>query len=87
MATAKVTSKGQITIPAAIRAQLGLVPGTVLQFEGGLGFLKAKRVVDEKRMRSVLGCCHEAMKGVTWEEWVEQTRGRKALASDARRRR
>lgn len=32
MATAKVTSKGQITIPAEVRARLGLRPGSRLTF-------------------------------------------------------
>jgi AbrB family looped-hinge helix DNA binding protein len=32
MATAKVTSRGQITIPAQIRASLGLKPGDRLEF-------------------------------------------------------
>ena len=32
MATATVTSKGQITIPAAVRAQLELTPGSRLTF-------------------------------------------------------
>lgn len=35
----KVSSKGQITLPAEIREKLGLVPGTVIQFdlrEGGV---------------------------------------------------
>lgn len=32
---AKVTSKGQVTIPAAIRRQLGLKPGDHLRFEPG----------------------------------------------------
>lgn len=83
--TATITSKGQITIPAKIREELGLVPGTVLKFENSSGFLKAKKVIDEKRMRSVLGCCRDTMKGMTWERWVEQTRGRKMLTRDAHR--
>jgi AbrB family looped-hinge helix DNA binding protein len=32
MATAKVTSRGQITIPAQIRASLGLKPGDSVEF-------------------------------------------------------
>jgi AbrB family looped-hinge helix DNA binding protein len=30
--TATVTSKGQVTIPASVRAQLGIEPGTRLSF-------------------------------------------------------
>lgn len=32
MATATVTSKGQITIPAVVRASLGLEPGSRVEF-------------------------------------------------------
>lgn len=32
MTKAKVTTKGQVTIPKAIRAQLGLQPGDELEF-------------------------------------------------------
>jgi AbrB family looped-hinge helix DNA binding protein len=32
MATATVTSKGQITIPAKVREELGLKPGTLVTF-------------------------------------------------------
>jgi antitoxin PrlF len=32
MATATLTSKGQITIPAAVRAALGLEPGSRVEF-------------------------------------------------------
>ena len=33
IASAKVTSKGQITLPAKLRAELGLKPGDRLDFE------------------------------------------------------
>ena len=33
LAEATVSSKGQVTLPAAIRAQLGIETGTRLQFE------------------------------------------------------
>lgn len=29
----KISSKGQVTVPAQIRSKLGLQPGTVVQFE------------------------------------------------------
>ncbi|MDQ7843106.1 MAG: AbrB/MazE/SpoVT family DNA-binding domain-containing protein [Armatimonadota bacterium] len=29
----KISSKGQVTVPAEIRSKLGLRPGTVVQFE------------------------------------------------------
>jgi len=36
----KIFSKGQITVPAELRESLGLVPGTIVEFElcnGGAG--------------------------------------------------
>lgn len=29
----RISSKGQVTVPAAVREKLGLAPGTVIQFE------------------------------------------------------
>jgi AbrB family looped-hinge helix DNA binding protein len=45
MATAKVTSKGQITVPKGVRAKLGLAPGDELEFVEEEGqFVIRKRV-------------------------------------------
>ena len=39
MPTAKMTSKGQLTIPIEVRRSLGLVPGSRVDFtEDGIGF-------------------------------------------------
>lgn len=46
MATAKVTSKGQITVPKGVRTKLGLVPGDELEFVEEAG-----RFVIRKRLR------------------------------------
>ncbi len=42
MVTAKVTSKGQITIPKKIRDELGIQPGEEIGFEykGGVFYIK-----------------------------------------------
>jgi len=49
MPTAKVTSKGQITIPAEVREALDLTPGSRVQFvraaDGGYELLPASRSV------------------------------------------
>lgn len=44
MATAKVTSKGQITVPKGVRTKLGLAPGDELEFveEGGRFVIRKK---------------------------------------------
>ena len=48
MAAATLTEKGQIVIPANIRARYGLTPGTQLEFidDGGILRLIVKRRVD-----------------------------------------
>lgn len=43
---ATLTSKGQITIPLAIRKRLGLKPGHVLEFDENAPYLKATRAID-----------------------------------------
>jgi AbrB family looped-hinge helix DNA binding protein len=45
MAQAKITTKGQVTIPLAVRRRLGIGPGDEIEFrETKKGFLLAKRV-------------------------------------------
>ena len=44
-----VTSKGQVTIPKAVRDQLGLKPGTKVEFRAGVGGEIVLKRADEKR--------------------------------------
>jgi AbrB family looped-hinge helix DNA binding protein len=71
---ATLTSKGQITIPSAIRRRLGLEPGQVLEFDEEAPYLKAVPVFDEEAMRSLLGCSRNRL-GRTSDEWLDETRG------------
>ncbi len=71
---ATLTSKGQITIPIAIREKLGLKPGQILDFDPNAPFLKAVPVFDEDAMRSVLGCAKGRL-GRGAAKWLEETRG------------
>ena len=47
MLTAKITSKGQITIPKDVRDHLGLRPGERVQFEEKDGIFYLKRTARE----------------------------------------
>jgi AbrB family looped-hinge helix DNA binding protein len=51
---AKLTSKGQITIPQAIRTRLNLRPGDVLDFDETASVLVARRVIEPEKWRSSL---------------------------------
>jgi AbrB family looped-hinge helix DNA binding protein len=75
--TATITSKGQITIPVAIRERLGLKAGQKLEFDKSAPFLKAHRVIDEKKARTALGCAKDALPGHTAQSWLSETRGRR----------
>lgn len=58
MATATITSKGQVTIPVDVRKRLGLKPGDRIDFivdAGGEVRLRAKKVPIEK----LLGAFHK----------------------------
>lgn len=73
---ATVTSKGQITIPKALRDRLGLEPGQKIKFDGAAPCLTAHKVVDVKKAFALLGSKKHVMPGVTAEQWLSKTRGR-----------
>jgi AbrB family looped-hinge helix DNA binding protein len=72
---ATMTSKGQITLPATIRQKLGLTTGAVLDFDEGANHLKATKVADLNRMRSVIGIGREALADKNTRGWMEELRG------------
>jgi AbrB family looped-hinge helix DNA binding protein len=72
---ATVTSKGQITIPLAIRRKLKLHRGTVLEFDEEADYLKASKSADADRMRAVIGIAKKELAGKSIEEWMEMLRG------------
>jgi AbrB family looped-hinge helix DNA binding protein len=82
-----VTSKGQITIPQAIRKKLDLQPGTVLDFDDRADHLKATKRVDPARMRSVVGIGRSELAGKSVGEWLDELRGAVELPPGRRRRR
>jgi AbrB family looped-hinge helix DNA binding protein len=71
---ATLTSKGQITIPLAVRERLGLKPGHILDFDEEAPFLKAVPVFDEIEMRAVLGSARRHLK-TSSRQWLDETRG------------
>ena len=71
---ATMTSKGQVTIPIAIRQRLGLKTGQVLEFDEACHFIKAVPVFDEAEMHSVVGCAKGRL-GRSSRKWLDETRG------------
>ncbi len=75
MTKAKVTSKGQITIPKEVRERLGLRPGDEVEFvEEGEGIRMRKQVAESpfKRYRGHL----KQFAGCDPDELIEEMRGR-----------
>lgn len=74
MKTASVVSeKGQVTIPKRLREELGIAPGTALEFEVRGGRLVARRVVAEDPVAGLLGLGEK--RGVDVDAWLARARG------------
>jgi antitoxin PrlF len=52
----RVAERGQVTIPKALRDQLGVVPGTTLEFSEDHGRLIAVKVTPADPVAKVYGC-------------------------------
>jgi AbrB family looped-hinge helix DNA binding protein len=81
---ATLTSKGQITIPVAIREKLGLKPGDQIDFDENATILVGRRVVDpaewEQAMDSWRNASREVLQGHPWakistSELIDELRG------------
>jgi antitoxin PrlF len=68
---AKVTSKGQITIPQKVRERLGLRPGDELVFREESGRFEIRRPpVDWSRWAGTVD-----LDGLSVDEWIREMRG------------
>lgn len=83
---ATVTSKGQITIPLAIRRKLQLRQGSVLEFDERADHLRATKATDVTRMRAVIGIAKDELAGKTARQWLDDLRGPSDLTPGKRRR-
>jgi antitoxin PrlF len=74
--TAKVTSKGQVTLPKAVRDLLGIGPGSVIDFErapdGRIMLVKVDATRQPNRFEKLRG---RAGKGLTTDEIMALMRG------------
>ena len=81
---ATITSKGQITIPVAIREKLGLKPGDQIDFDENATILMGRRVVDPVEWSEALeawrSASRDALQGHPWSrvsvsELIDDLRG------------
>jgi AbrB family looped-hinge helix DNA binding protein len=70
-----ISSKGQITLPAALRKRLGWKPGLKLEFEEQGEGIVARPAFDMEEMHSVLGCAKEFKPDKTSREILAESRG------------
>jgi AbrB family looped-hinge helix DNA binding protein len=79
MASAKVTSKGQVTIPKSVRDDLGLRTGDVIEFVPTDGFYALKKKVTTSPFDKYRGVAKRRMAEMgfrTTDEFIEAARGR-----------
>ena len=82
---ALVTTKGQVTIPKALREQFGIRPGAKVDFVAAADGIRLRKVVDRSRQDTVLGCLKRELSGRTSGEWLEELRGPVELPPAVRR--
>ena len=74
MITARVTSKGQVTIPKAVRERLGVHAGEDIGFEEREGLFVVKKVVTESPFDKWAGKLKH-LKGRRSDDLVREARG------------
>lgn len=75
MLTAKVTSKGQITIPKKVRDKLGVSVGERIQFEEKKGIFYIKKSIKKSPFDRWVGYLTK-QKGKSTDKIIEDLRGR-----------
>jgi AbrB family looped-hinge helix DNA binding protein len=75
MVTAKVTSKGQITIPKEVRVKLGISPGEELGFVERRGVFFIRKPVKKSPFEKWMGRL-KSLKGAQSDKIVNDLRGK-----------
>jgi len=68
----KLSDRGQLTIPKALRDRLGMKPGTELEFEADGGRIIISKATQKASLRSVVGVLSD---GRRTDEVVRELRG------------
>ena len=84
---ATLTSKGQVTIPQAIRTRLGLRTGDVLEFDEDAPYLKATRPIPDGAWEVVGQGWKDPFPGQSADQALDELRGPVALPPTRGRRR
>jgi len=74
MIVAKVTSKGQVTIPKKVRDKLGISPGEGVGFEEKDGLMFIKKAVTKSPFDKWMGKLKH-LKGQRSDDLIKETRG------------
>jgi antitoxin PrlF len=72
MTTARVSEKGQVTIPKRLRDRLGIRPGEILEFTEEEGKLVARKTVSRAPVDAVYGILRLEL---PVDRWVDELRG------------
>jgi AbrB family looped-hinge helix DNA binding protein len=75
VARAKVTSKGQVTIPKEVRDSLGVQPGDDIEFVETLQGFRIVKVIPDSPFEKWSGFLEE-LRGADPDELLEEARGR-----------
>ena len=70
-----VTSKGQVTIPKALRDQFGIEPGAKVDFSATADGIRLRRVVDRSGQSGVLGCLKSELRHRDLRNVMDDLRG------------
>jgi AbrB family looped-hinge helix DNA binding protein len=75
MPAAKLTSKGQVTVPKGVREALGLRTGDVIEFVPEGGEFRLRKRIAQSRLERWVGFLRDH-RGAEVDEIVEELRGR-----------
>ncbi len=75
MVTAKITSKGQVTIPKVVRERLGLRPGIEIDFVEDHGGFRIEKHLDASPFGNYRGFLKD-LAGRDPDQLIEEMRGR-----------
>jgi len=72
---ARITTKGQVTIPKELREQFGIEPGSLVDFVAGTDGIRLRKVIDRTKRSAVLGCLKKELVGRSVNELLGDLRG------------